>query len=77
MEDGAEITFFLIKPLYKFIPRQSLKRFTFCVKLSDPIFFLSGLSPIVKLISHEKQIFLSILHGKYCVIHLKIVKRPK
>ena len=31
-------------------PRQSLKRFTFRVKLSDSIFFLLGLSPIVKLI---------------------------
>ena len=29
------------------IPRQSLKRFTFCVKLSDSILFLLGLSPIV------------------------------
>ena len=33
-----------------------------------------GLSCIVKLIWHEKQIFLSILCGKYCLIHLKIVK---
>ena len=56
-------------------PRQSLKRFSFRVKLSDSIFFLLGLSPIVKLI--EKQIFLSILRGKYCLIHLQIVKRPK
>ena len=31
----------------KFFPRQSLKRFTFCVKLSDSIFFLLGLSPTV------------------------------
>ena len=31
-------------------PRQSLKRFTFRVKLSGSIFFLLGLSPIVKLI---------------------------
>ena len=31
-------------------PRQSLKIFTFLVKLSDSIFFLFGLSPIVKLI---------------------------
>ena len=35
-------------------PRQSLQIFTFRVKLSDSIFFLLGLSPIVKLISHEK-----------------------
>ena len=51
--------------------------FTFRVKLSDSIFFLLGLSPIVKLIWHEKQIFLSILLGKYCLIHLEIVKRHK
>jgi hypothetical protein len=25
----------------------------------------------------KKKIFLSILRGKYCLIHLKIVKRPK
>ena len=31
-------------------PRQSLKIFTFRVKLSDSIFFLLGHSPIVKLI---------------------------
>ena len=31
-------------------PRQSLKRFTFRVKLNDSIFFLLGYSPIVKLI---------------------------
>ena len=47
------------------------------VKLSDSIFFLLGLSPIGKLIKHEKQIFLSIFCGKYCLIHLEIVKRPK
>ena len=58
-------------------PLQSLERFTFLVKLSDSIFFLLGLSPIVKLIWHEKQIFLSILRGKYYLIHLEIVKRPK
>ena len=58
-------------------PRQSLKRFAFRVKLSNSIFFLLGLSPIVKLIWHEKQIFLSIVCGKYCLIHLEIVKRPK
>ena len=58
-------------------PRQSLKRFAFCFKLSDSIFFLLGLSPIVKSIWHEKQIFLSILRGKYCLIHLEILKRPK
>ena len=34
----------------KYFPRQSLKRLTFLVKLSDSIFFLLGLSPIVKLI---------------------------
>ena len=31
-------------------PRQSLKIFTFRVKLSGSIFFMLGLSPIVKLI---------------------------
>ena len=55
---------------------QSLKRFTFRVKSSDSIFFLLGRSPIVKLIWNEKQILLSILRGKYCLIHLEIVKRP-
>ena len=34
----------------KYFPRQSLKIFTFRVKLSDSIFFLLGHSPIVKLI---------------------------
>ena len=58
-------------------PCQSLKRFAFRVKLSDLIYFLLGLSPIVKLIWHEKQIFLSILCGKYCLIHLEIIKRRK
>ena len=29
------------------IPRQSLEKFTFCIKSSDSIFFLLGLSPIV------------------------------
>ena len=52
-------------------PRQSLKRFISRVRLSDSIFFLLGLSPMVKLIWHEKQIFLSILR------HLEIVLRPK
>ena len=56
--------------------RQSLKIFTVRVKLSDSIFFLLGLSPIVKLIWHEKQFFLILLRGKYCLIHLEIVKRP-
>ena len=56
-------------------PRQSLKRFTFRVQLSDLIFFLFGLS--LKLILHEKQIFLILLCGKYCLIHLEIVKRLK
>ena len=28
-------------------PRQRLKRFTFCVKLSDSMFFLLGLFPII------------------------------
>ena len=59
----------------KSFPRQSLLRFTFRVKLSDSIFL--GLSPIVKLIWREKQIFWSILREKYCLIHLEIVKRPK
>jgi hypothetical protein len=34
----------------KYFPRESLKIFTFRVKLSDSIFFLLGHSPIVKLI---------------------------
>ena len=34
----------------KIFPSQSLQRFTFRVKLSDSIFFLLGLSHIVKLI---------------------------
>ena len=49
------------------IPRQSIKKFTFCVKSSDLIFFLLGLSPIVNL---------SLLRGKYCLISLEIVKIP-
>ena len=52
-----------------FFPCQSLKRFAFRVKLSDSIFFLLGLS--------QKQILLSILCGKYCLIYLEIVKIPK
>ena len=36
-----------------------------------------GLSPIIKLIWHEKQLFLYILRGKYCLVHLEIVKIPK
>ena len=28
-------------------PRQSLKRYTFCVESTDSIFFLLGLTPIV------------------------------
>ena len=44
---------------------------------STSIFFLVGPSFIVKLIWYEKQIFLSILRGNYCLIHLKIVKMPK
>ena len=59
------------------IPRQSLKRFAFRVKLSDSVFFLLGLSPVVKLILYEKQIFLSILRGKYYLIQLEIVKMHK
>ena len=43
------INFFLDHPVYIF-PRQSLKTFSFCVKLSDSIFFLLGHSPIVNLI---------------------------
>ena len=66
-----------LKQQKKIIPRQSLKRFTFRVKLSDSIFFLLGLSPIFKLIWHEKQIFLSILRGKYYLNDLENVKRPK
>jgi hypothetical protein len=38
-----------IEQIYAF-PRQSLKIFTFRVKLSDSIFLLLGHSPIVKLI---------------------------
>ena len=52
--------------------RQSLKRFTFCVKSSDSIFFLLGLSPIVNWFDIK-----SLSRGKYCLIHLEIVKRPK
>ena len=59
-------------------PRQILKIFTFRVKLSDSIFFLFWLSHIVKLIWHEKKIFLNLLlRVKYCLIHLEIIKRPK
>ena len=56
---------------------QSLKLFTFRVKFSDSIFLFLGLSPIVKLIGHEKSIFLSFLRGKYYLIHLEIVRIPK
>ena len=70
------ITYFAKCSLICF-PRQSIKRFTFRFKLSDLIFFLLGLFPIVKLISHENQIFLSILRGKYYLIQLEIVKRLK
>ena len=42
------------KVLKKTFPRQRLKIFTSCVKLSDSIFFLLGHSPIVKLIKREK-----------------------
>jgi hypothetical protein len=66
-----------LKQQKKIIPHQSLKIFTFRVKLSDSIFFLLGLSPIFKLIWHEKQIFLSILRGKYYLNDLENVKRPK
>ena len=65
------------KPLKIYFPRQNLKRFTFGVKLSDSIFFLLGLSPIFKLIWHEKQIFFSLFRGKCCLFPLEIVKRPK
>ena len=46
--------FLKYKLIKKRFPRQSLKMFTFRVKLSYSIFFLLGLSPIVKLIQHEK-----------------------
>ena len=58
-----------------YFPRQSLKILTFRVKLSDSIFFLLGLSPIVKLIYNKKSKFFK--RGKYCFIYLEIVKRPK
>ena len=45
----AELYLILQKNINAFL-RQSLKIFTFRVKLSDSIFFLLGLSPIVKLI---------------------------
>ena len=61
----------------KTFPRQSLKIFTSRFKLSDLVFFLLGLSPIVKLISRENLIILSLLSGNYCLIHLEIVMRPK
>ena len=35
--------------------RQSLKRFTFCVKSSDSIFFIIGLSPIVNQFDKKKS----------------------
>ena len=43
-------SFFLQYVLYNlriYFPHQSLKRFTFCVKSSDLIFFMFGFSPIV------------------------------
>ena len=64
---------FRIRQIMKnYFPRQSIKKFTFRVNI-----FLLGLSTIVKLIWHEKQILLSILRRKYCLIHLEIVKAPK
>ena len=62
--------------MYVYFPRQSLKIFTFRVKLSDSIFFLLSHSPFVKLIKREKYLFLSLLRGKYYLIHLEIVRRP-
>ena len=38
-------------------PSQSLKKFTFRVKLSDSIFFLLGLSPIVKKFDMKSKYF--------------------
>ena len=59
----------------KYFPRQSLEKITFCVISSDSIFFLFGISPIARqLISHKKQILLSLSRGKYCFIHLENCK---
>ena len=43
----------------KSFPRQSLKRFTSYVKLSDTIFFLLGLSPIVNKFDIKSKPFLA------------------
>ena len=48
-ENNLKVHFLLVNK-QRLFPRQSLKRFTFRVKLSDSIFFLLGLSPIIKLI---------------------------
>ena len=63
--------------LKKCFLRQSLNMFTFHIKLGDSIFFLLGLSPIVKLILYEKKNVLSLLCGKYFLIHLEIIKISK
>ena len=61
---------------YTLFPRQSLKRFTFRVKSSDSTFFLLGLSPIVNKFDKKMNLF-KPFSGKFCLIHLEIVKRPK
>ena len=54
----AGIRMFLFsKMATKKIPRQSLKRFTFRVKLSDSIFFFLGLSPIENLFDRKSKSF--------------------
>ena len=66
------------KSLKKYFSRQSLKRFRyFLCQINRLNIFLLGLFPIIKLIWHEKLIFLSILREKYCLSRLEILKRPK
>ena len=59
------------KLVKKHFPCQSLKRFTFCVKLSDSIFFLLGLSHIVNQFDIKIKCFFCLLRGKYCLIYLE------
>ena len=76
MEKFFDFGFFLSAGNSLFFPRQSLKRFTFCVKSSDSIFFLFGF--LLSSINWTWKVnLLSLSRGKYCLIHLKMVKRPK
>ena len=68
---SGKLRFVCWVPLKKYFPRQSLKRFTFCVKLSDSIFFLSFSYGQIKLT--WKANLLSFLR----LIHLEILKRLK